>query len=376
MAVTQQTIDAVLERYLRERDRYTKLTRLVEDLCREQVTGQLSIRAYITSRTKNAGSLEKKLLRFMRSPQKVNLTTVEDVFAELSDLSGVRIALYSQSEQAKAIEAIRELFTGPESGPMEVDIKDKRAQDERNFYRAVHCQVYLRDQHLLGDNDNLAGLGCEVQICSMMAHVWNEIEHDIGYKPHGDIGNLEKQCLLDLGTLVRQGDQIIDKLLKANEAQVQFNIERMQAAQQEEDSLVRPPSAPDSEIADEMELQLALKAIFKIQRVTFDSRSLFTELTRLGLTRYQQLHDLFSGESWQNARAEIGRFNTYLNRCNLAYQLNATQSTDPALMILLRKKHEEILALLPAGGRGLGRPVKIRTLAQRYAEFANQERRS
>lgn len=62
-------------------------------------------------------------------------------------------------------------------------MKDNIAFEKSRFYRGVHCQVCLPEEELVGDFDNLPGTSCEIQICSMMAHVWNEIEHDVAYKP-------------------------------------------------------------------------------------------------------------------------------------------------------------------------------------------------
>ena len=34
---------------------------------------------------------------------------------------------------------------------------------------------------MIGTYANVSDVPCEVQVCSMMSHVWNEIEHDLGY---------------------------------------------------------------------------------------------------------------------------------------------------------------------------------------------------
>lgn len=55
----------------------------------------------------------------------------------------------------------------------------------------------------------------------MMAHVWNEIEHDIGYKP-GAVHPSEEEIFLlrTLGQNVRLGDEFISRLLAAHENHV------------------------------------------------------------------------------------------------------------------------------------------------------------
>ena len=95
------------------------------------------------------------------------------------------------------MEEIKKLFNGPNGGPVDVDKKDSTG----HFYRATHCQVALKAEDLLEPFDNLEGLTCEIQVCSMMAHVWNEIEHDIGYKPTGELSDLERATLVNIGHL-------------------------------------------------------------------------------------------------------------------------------------------------------------------------------
>jgi len=55
----------------------------------------------------------------------------------------------------------------------------------------------------------------------MMAHVWNEIEHNIGYKPEGEgPSDAERGLLETLGHLTRAGDAAITRLLAANIARM------------------------------------------------------------------------------------------------------------------------------------------------------------
>ena len=51
----------------------------------------------------------------------------------------------------------------------------------------------------------------------MMAHVWNEIEHDIGYKPTGELSVIERDTLVNIGHLTRSGDGMISQLLSATD---------------------------------------------------------------------------------------------------------------------------------------------------------------
>ena len=70
----------------------------------------------------------------------------------------------------------------------------------------------------MGTYSNVANVPCEVQVCSMMAHVWNEIEHDLGYKPMaGSLSDQEHNFLVMLGQSVRVGDGTIASLFAETE---------------------------------------------------------------------------------------------------------------------------------------------------------------
>lgn len=87
-----------------------------------------------------------------------------------------------------------------------------------NYYRATHIEACLPPTDLVGTYANVARVPCEIQVCSMMAHVWNEIEHDLGYKPFaGSLSPFERDQLKHLGMMVRTADGIISQLLAATD---------------------------------------------------------------------------------------------------------------------------------------------------------------
>lgn len=363
MPLSEQLINEASERYHRERDRYRKLSQLVYDICESDIIAQNAIPAQITHRTKSVASFANKLRRFSLDPGKLDrFQSADDVFRELSDFSGVRIALYSRKDEEFVCDALKARFCGPENGePIDVDIKDKNTADEYNFYRAIHCQVYLKPQDIIGENENLGGLSCEVQVCTMMAHVWNEIEHDIVYKTSNKPSEEERNFVRALGLLIRNGDEIIEDLFAANGRRLA--------------AYVQESSNRNAAIQSEGELAELIADRFNIKRVTFRSNMgfLFDQLQSLNIVTIEDLNSLFANESWQAAKMEIRKFNTYLNRIgDTRFLLSPTNSADPALWMLLRKRHKELLRTLPAG-RGQGRPRLIRSLAFRYEGFLKRQ---
>ncbi len=359
MQLNETVINDASERYHRERDRYRKLTQVVYDICDTEIIQQNGIPAQVTHRTKSIKSFTDKLIRFSENPEKAKrFGSVEDVFRELSDFSGVRIALYSQEHQDFVRQAIESRFCGPEGDDcISIDPKDKNNLDYYNFYRAIHCQVYLKESDISGDNENLGGLSCEIQICTMMAHVWNEIEHDIVYKTKKVPDKDQLDLVRELGLLVRRGDETIDNLFAAKNNRIKNEFQK---------------SKKNSEIVQsEAELTEFLAQHFGIGRITFRSNIgfLFEQLRTLKFRTVGDLKVLFHDSDWSAAKANINKFNRYLNReGDTRFQLSPTNSADPALWILLERHHKKILRQLPAG-RGQGRPRLIRSLASRYERF-------
>ena len=87
--------------------------------------------------------------------------------------------------------------------------------NDNNHYRATHMQICLLDDSLsVEDAATLTKDFCELQITSMLAHVWNEIEHDTIYKKKtGHLSTEERRAIHSLGLLTQTGDHIIQSLL-------------------------------------------------------------------------------------------------------------------------------------------------------------------
>jgi hypothetical protein len=81
---------------------------------------------------------------------------------------------------------------------------DKRKRKPTEFgYSALHsiCK-YSDNREGLLENRNFRGLWWEVQICSILQHAWNEIEHNIGYKSQSKVPtDIERRLHRLAGTL-------------------------------------------------------------------------------------------------------------------------------------------------------------------------------
>lgn len=217
MTISDDTIKKSVQRYHREYDRYLKLAARVAEICRTEVVEGNAIRAQVTSRAKSPKSLEGKLRRFAASGKKT-MADVDAVFEQIRDLSAVRIATYEQRHEDQIVSLVTGRFIDANGVPPVPDLKDKNTQDPGNFYRATHLEVFLKPSDIVGTYANVAEVPCEIQVCSMMAHVWNEVEHDLGYKPAaGVLSQQERTFLAMLGQSVRMGDNTIQSLFAETE---------------------------------------------------------------------------------------------------------------------------------------------------------------
>lgn len=349
MTISEPTIAEAVARYQREYDRYLKLCARVADICRYEIVEANAIRAHVTFRAKGLKSLEAKLRKFAQTGKK-SMPTVDAVFDQVRDLAAVRIATYVQTDERKVTEAISKRFSGGNGAAVVIDLKDKHATDSQNFYRASHVEVYLRAQDIVGTYSNVDGVPCEIQVCSMMAHVWNEIEHDIGYKPTGELSGLEQATLVNIGHLTRSGDGMISQLLAATDAR---NSEQV------------------SVFTDVYDFVARARRWFPTTDFATNAGPLFEELQLLRLNTpagiLKQIGDLASvGE---RSLEEVASFRVALQqRGETRYELDEN-SADRLLVLLLPKVAQHVVSNHPTG-RGVGGPTRISWFASRYLDVA------
>ena len=348
MAIDQDVIDEAVARYARERDRYLKLAARVADVCRTRIVEDNAIRAQVTSRTKTVRSFEGKLRRFAKRADK-RFDAVTEVFDGIGDFAGVRIAAYRPEDERRIVEEIRAAFCGPDGGPVAVEAKDKLDPALCKFYRSTHCQVHLPQDQLVGDYENLRGASCEVQVCSMMSHVWNEIEHDIGYKPEaGESTDQEKGLLEALGHLTRSGDATITRLLAANEGRLKQQT---------------------GDFVDVHDFVARLRNEFPTLELSVNAGVAYELSQLLGMTNPHRVREAAStvGSGAGGASERLHSFNAFLqNLGSTELQLNA-RSADMLTIALLDRYPEAVFRSIEA--RGPGRPSRAVGLARRYRDY-------
>lgn len=159
---------------------------IIENLLKSEEVDYLAV----SGRTKKKTSaLEKIKRKGYRNPEK-----------SMTDLSGVRIILYFESDVEKASKIIEEAFHVDKENSLNQD--DLMSADQIG-YRSVHFVCELGDVRAkLPEFSGLAKLKFEFQVRTVLQHAWAELAHDRNYKFSGSLPKkLERQLYLYAGML-------------------------------------------------------------------------------------------------------------------------------------------------------------------------------
>ena len=137
-------IDQFISRYRREFDFFEQAARLVGQQleARLQASG---IRAIVTSRAKNPIRLEAKVRQ--RAPDQ-SYKTVEDIYADIVDLAGVRVALYFPGERNEVDKIVRDQFNLTSAPKSFTGTSNPTYSKRFSGYWATHYRLQLRESDL------------------------------------------------------------------------------------------------------------------------------------------------------------------------------------------------------------------------------------
>lgn len=347
MPITPEIIQGAIDRYWREFDRYAKLSEFVGEACR-QLLEQDVIRGSVQWRAKNPERLRAKLEKWMKASEHSDIDSIDGVFTVLKDLAGARITTYVESERAKVVRSLGKRFDGLDGAGVVPDVKDVAG----SFYRATHCIVTLKVEDLVGRYENLRGLGCEIQVCSLLAHVYNEIEHDLRYKPlSGKLSNDETELLDGLGHLVATGDIVINQTLNAVSERQRKNTDQFE---------------------DEYDFVTRTRVLFSsASNFASNAGQLYEVCSKLELDSPEKIKNAVQYD--ENATPETARQEAKTLAAKVAAdggQLEIDIESSDQLLILLLKDETRVTKLkeLFPSGRGIGRAPRFLSIAKRMNE--------
>jgi len=159
-------------------------------------------------------------------------------------------------------------------------------------------------------------------VCSLLAHVWNELEHDLAYKPTtGDLSTHEKESLSILGNLTLSGDWVIKQLFDAN-------ADRIKQAQND--------TAPFQDVYDfvaRMRDAFPKSLGFRQQPLV----QLFEDLTALGFDTPSKVREQFLVDDYGVRSAGLlEQLQQYLQQQHDDSVQVESQSSDALLVLLAR----------------------------------------
>ena len=225
MEPVKKCIEEFMDQFVKERQLYEDHCQQAEKTVKELIK-QKGIMGIVSSRVKAPDRLREKLIK--RDREEKNYQTVDDIFRDIPDLIGLRVALYFPGDIKNIGELLKQEFVIRKSKefPARVDNFDdclaqgftayKRRRypgyDERRFdgYCAAHHHICLPNPpgEILEFNPIM-----EIQVASLLMHAWSEVEHDLAYKnKKGEVSREEYEVLDEINGLVLAGEIALQRL--------------------------------------------------------------------------------------------------------------------------------------------------------------------
>jgi ppGpp synthetase/RelA/SpoT-type nucleotidyltranferase len=213
-----EIIDDFIERYTREYDFYFEASRLCATICENKLE-QSGIRSIVTYRAKRPDRLKEKVEKRIL---KKNYKTVDDIYQDLIDLAGIRIALYFPGDFEEVDKIINSLFKVLKKKEFPQNEDEPKKNKIFSGYKAIHYHVNIKEANLTNNQKRFSKALIEIQVASVLMHGWAEVEHDLVYKPYsGEISEDEYAILDELNGLVLAGEIALKRLQRAIKRRVE-----------------------------------------------------------------------------------------------------------------------------------------------------------
>lgn len=210
-------INKFIEQYNKEVDYYEKAAQICAHRCENEIE-RSGIRAIVSYRAKRADRLKDKLIK---RNNKKDYECIEDVYKDIVDLAGVRIAIYFPGEIEIVDKFIRNNFELVKVKHFPQDNNNNTSQKSNykkifSGYHATHYRVKLKREKCSREQLKYCQANIEIQVASVLMHAWAEVEHDLVYKPlSGDLSRDEYEILDEINGLVLSGEVALRRLQKA-----------------------------------------------------------------------------------------------------------------------------------------------------------------
>lgn len=211
-------VDQFLARYTREYDFYSQAASITQQKLESELQAA-GVRSIVTARAKSFSTLEQKCRK--REAARGGYEAIDDIYDDIVDLAGARVALYFPAEIDHVDGAIARLFKVIERKEFPDKTKQRPGNPRFSGYTATHYRVQLKEDELGETEKRYAAARIEIQVASVLMHAWAEVEHNLVYKPlEGDLSEEEYALLDQLNGLVQAGEISLESLQKAGAARV------------------------------------------------------------------------------------------------------------------------------------------------------------
>lgn len=166
------------------------LTTSVESILKNLIEQNKIDYLSVAGRTKTKESITEKIKR----------KNYKDPANQITDISGIRIILFVESDINSVSEIIRKSFSIDE---LNSSNKDEKLSLDRVGYRSVHFVCDLgKNRSALPEFEGLDSLKLEIQIRTVLQHAWAELAHDRSYKFRGKLpSSIQRSLYLHAGLL-------------------------------------------------------------------------------------------------------------------------------------------------------------------------------
>jgi ppGpp synthetase/RelA/SpoT-type nucleotidyltranferase len=220
IVLDKQDIAEIVARFQQDRLIYERVAGEIHRRAVNLLQGR-ALKNVVTSRAKSLESLQRTL---WRDRSKWTPSSFRDLAPPLVDLAGVRVMLYREEDVEPTRDALLQAFGSPLSQ------KDKRSRDAYSgLHLVIHNWCHESDLNF-GAHRNVP---CEIQICTIVEHVWNELEHDIVYKqPSGRPDDAQKELLWSLRAELELASRTALRLMTRTDERARVNNEVLTGAQE------------------------------------------------------------------------------------------------------------------------------------------------
>lgn len=155
--------------------------------------------------------------------EKIERKSYKDPANQLTDMSGIRIVAYFESDISKISDLINDAFNVDAANSLN---QDEKLSVDQIGYRSVHfvCDIG-QTRSSLPEFEDLSSLRFEIQVRTVLQHAWAELAHDRNYKFSGKLPpEIERNLFLYAGML-----EIADKGFSDISKKIDAYIEKVHA---------------------------------------------------------------------------------------------------------------------------------------------------